>query len=100
MAKAPSTGTKAKGGRPDTSNMTKAQKFAFLANARMTKLLAGFENLERLANARNYEFTPEQVARMNTRLSDRVTKLRSAFDNALKGGTTSTGKPTFDINAD
>lgn len=99
MAQAPAATTKGKGGRPDTSKMDKAGKFAFLANQRMGKSLAQLKNLKRLANARNYEFKPEQVARIRSALNATVKDVCDAFDIALKGGANVAETSSFDVNA-
>lgn len=99
MARTPSSATARKGGRPDTSNMSKSEKFTFLANQRVSKALGVLDNLERLANARNYEYTQAQADRIRTALSSRVKEVADAFDNALKGGGATASRSKFDVNA-
>ena len=88
-----------KSGRPDTSKMEKGEKFAYLANQRISKALGMLDNIKRLANARNYEFTQAQADRIRNTLADKANEVCDAFDNALKGGTNVKTAATFDINA-
>lgn len=88
-----------KGGRPNTKDMTKADKFIILANARVSKVLAQMRNLKRLANRRNYDFNQFQVNRINEVVREATADVTKAFDDALKGGATVTEKALFDITA-
>jgi hypothetical protein len=58
---------------------TKADKFKRLANSRVPKALAAIANIRGIANKANYEYTPEQTAKIMGALEAEMTKLGEAF---------------------
>lgn len=70
----------------------KADKFKELASARVSKLLAQIENVQRLSNRNSYVYTPEQVQRI-------MGALETAFkglDHSFKS-TAAQAKSTFTL---
>lgn len=62
-------------------NETKSQKFKRLATGRLTGAIENIDNLAALANPTNYEYTPAQVANIQTHLDAAITKMKAAFAN-------------------
>jgi hypothetical protein len=87
------------GGRPNTKDMDKGAKFAFLAGQRVSKVLAQLRNLKRLANTRNYTFNQKHADNIRAALTDAVDMTNDAFDNALKGNVNVAETTSFDVNA-
>lgn len=64
---------------PKEKDETKADKFRRLAVSRTGKSIAAIKNLIPLSNRSNYEYTPEQVKRIVTALSDAIMDVTKAF---------------------
>ena len=58
---------------------TKAQKFTRLATSRTNKALDAISNIRGLTNTTNYEYTPDQAAKIMGALEAEMTKLAEAF---------------------
>lgn len=59
---------------------TKAQKFSRLGSMRATKAINAMRALQKLANTNNYEYTPEQVAKIVDALKTEVEGVFNAFN--------------------
>lgn len=71
MAKAPQT--------PKVDNRTKAQKFSEMGSARLTKAVDAIDLIANLSTKANYDYTPEQVAKIDANLEAAVKRVRDAF---------------------
>lgn len=60
---------------------TKSDKFKRIASGRTEKALDAISNIGGLANPANYEYTPEQVAKIMSALEAELTKLGNRFKN-------------------
>jgi hypothetical protein len=69
---------------------TKSDKFKRLANARLDKILTAIGQLAPLANKSQYEYTPEQLAKLFSLIDSKVEQVSAAF----KDGTAKAAKPT------
>lgn len=75
------TTAKKKGPAPPPENETKAQAFSRIASRRMGSALDEIRKLETLSTPANYEYTPEQVAKMKSALEAAVNKVFERFAN-------------------
>lgn len=67
--------------------VSKADKFKTLANTRTGKAMNGIATIRGLANKANYEYTPEQVAKILAALRGEIDILEKVFS----GGKIDTG---------
>jgi hypothetical protein len=58
----------------------KATKFREVGTKRLNNALHAIRMLIPLANKAQYNYTPEQVSKINTALSEATTSVRNAFD--------------------
>ena len=67
----------------ETGNNTesKADKFKRIANSRLLKARDAIRTLRKCANTRDYDYTPEQAAKVIAILNDEVTYLESLFES-------------------
>lgn len=59
---------------------TKAEKFARLGSMRTTKAINAMRGLQKLSNTANYDYTPEQVAKIVDALKTEVEGVFNAFN--------------------
>ncbi len=62
----------------------KNQNFKRLAEARMTKVLAAINNLSKLSNRQNYDFSDKEVSQIINRLKKEINDLDSKFKTETK----------------
>lgn len=62
------------------SGETKAEKFKRLATYRVTKAVERIKQIGHLSNASQYEFTEEQVQKINNLLTDTLATTMRKFD--------------------
>lgn len=71
----------AKAAQPSTKKAeTRKERFVRIANLRVPKALKAIHMIGNLAGA-GYEFTPEQVAKINSLLAESVAKTMQQFSN-------------------
>lgn len=59
---------------------TKREKFVRLAQFRVQKLLKNMESIGKLANANSYEFTPEDVTKINENVANKWNAVIAKFE--------------------
>lgn len=67
-------------GKADKPEETKAQKFIRLANMRVPKIIKAIRNVGNLALRAQYEYTPEQSAKLVQMLQDEVNAVKKRFE--------------------
>jgi Mg/Co/Ni transporter MgtE len=67
----------------------KAAKFSELASARVSKLLAQIENVQRLSNRNSYVYTEEQVGKIMKALQEAFRGLEASFKSSTGAAKTS-----------
>lgn len=67
----------------------KAAKFSELASARVSKLLAQIDNVQRLSNRNSYVYTDEQVGKIMTALESAFKGLHASFKSTAGAAKTS-----------
>jgi len=64
---------------------TKAEAFTRIVNKRLANALQAIRLLEPLANKTNYEFTADQVSRLEKHLIDAVKHVHDVYAGEVKG---------------
>lgn len=72
----------------DKPTESKAERFSRLASKRVARALKALDGVRALSSTATYEYTPEQVEKIKTALSDALNGIKAAYSGERKTAAT------------